>query len=106
MTDTSSPDHRAVRFPVGTPPIIERSVTVTEWRGADCTLNCRPCFEAEGCQEFVVRCGGQDTVLPEYVKEIAAHLFLAHGLPCVRAARGETGEAPDARVTGKDGAAG
>ena len=105
MNDSSAHDHRAVRFPVGTPPIIERSVTVTEWRGADCTLNCQPCFDAGDFREFVVRCGGQDTVLPEYVKEIAAHLFLAHGLPCVRAARGETAEAPGARVTGKERAA-
>ena len=87
MNDTSAHDHRAVRFPDGTPPIIEQSVSVTEWRGADCTLNCQPCFDAGDFREFVVRCGGQDTVLPEYVKEIAAHLWLSHGLPCLGAAR-------------------
>jgi hypothetical protein len=84
--DTSARDHRPVRFPDGTPAIIGTSLTVTEWRGADCTLNCRPCFDAGDNREFIVRCGGQDTVLPEYVKEIARHLWLHHNLPVIAAA--------------------
>ena len=93
IPDTSAYDHRAVYFPAGTPAEIRESFTVTEWRGADCTLNCRVCLGLDGYTEFAVRCGTQDMVLPEYVRILARHLFcIHHRNPLHGAATGKAGK--------------
>ncbi len=83
ITQDSLANGRFVYFPDDTPGDIGANFTFTERRGSEVRLACALCGV-----EYLVRVDDSNTVLPEYVKLLAGHLWRRHNLPVIAAAEG------------------